>query len=150
MTLVAKNRPIAAKSKFRVELDNISEIRATVASSLKITFNIIDTEEGGAPTTAENTVNGYKFEPISIERPLTDNDDFANWVENFKAGQQDKRNGAIYALSANGLDLCRWDLKEVFIADYEEFQGDGKAKEEAMMERITLRYRERGKRVRLQ
>lgn len=147
MPLVAAPRRIVPKSKFRVEIDGIDDLRATTMSALKITFNIIDTEEGGAQTVAEQTSNGYKYEPITVERPLTEDGSLADWVDAFKDGTQDKRNGTIYALDAAGNDMYRWPLEEILIRSYEEFQGDAKGKEESMMERIELGYRERGKRV---
>lgn len=151
MTLVAKPRSIVPKSKFRLEVDGLDDIRATTLGSLKITFNVIETDEGGQQTTTEITVSGYKYDPLVVERPLSDDTQLADWVEKFKSGSQDKRNGRVYALDAAGNDMYRWDLEEISIADFDEFQGDAKGgKEESMMERLTLRYRERSKRVKLQ
>ena len=151
MTLVAKNRKIVMKSRFRVEIDGIGDFRAMEAGPLKISLNLSENEEGGAETTVDITTNGYKFDPFQIARALTDEDDsLANWVETLKSGIQDRRNGAIYALDTEGNDLFRWDIEQISVADYEEFSGDAKSKEDSMMERATIRYLRRGKRVRLQ
>lgn len=146
MTLVAKPRTPVMKSKFRLEIDGIEDIRATTVGPLKITFNIAEIDEGGAQTTVEQVINGYKYEPITVERPVTEDEGFSQWVDQFRKGIQDKRNGFLYALDTQGRDAYRWSLEEVIIVDYEEFAGDAKAKEESMMERLTLRYRERSKR----
>jgi phage tail-like protein len=150
MTQVVKPRKIIMQSRFRVEIDDIGDFRAMEAGPLKITFNISVNEEGGANTSTDMTVNGYQYEPVVISRPLTDDDVLAEWVEQFKRGIQDRRNGAVYALDTEGKDFYRWPIEEFSIADYEEFQGNAKSKEDSMMERITLKYRERGKRERLQ
>ncbi len=150
MTLVAKPRKIVMKSRFRVEIDDVGDFRAVTAGPLKITFNVVETEEGGAQTTVDIGLNGYKYDPIVIERPLTEDTKLAEWVTRCKQGIQDRRNGAVYALDTEGRDQYRWDLEEIIVGDYEEFAGDSKAKEEQMMEKITLRYRERSERVALQ
>ncbi len=150
MTLVAKPRAILMKSRFRVEIDGIGDFRATSVGALKRTFNIVETEEGGAQTTVDIATNGFKFDPITIDRPLTEDMALADWVDRLANGQQDRKNGAVYMLDTEGKDFYRIDLEECIVADYEEFAGDAKAKEESMMEKVTLRYRNRGKRVPLQ
>lgn len=146
MTLVAKPRTPTMKSRFRVEIEGCGDLRLISAGPLKTVFNLTDIDEGGAATVAETVINGYKYEPLAVERPLTDDESLANWVDNLKAGIQDKRNGFVYMLDTEGRDTHRVSLEEVLVSDYEEFAGDAKAKEETMMERCTLRYRERGPR----
>lgn len=150
MTQVVKPRKIIMQSRFRIEIDEIGDFRAMEGGPLKKTFNISVNEEGGAQTTTDMTVNGYTYEPIVIARALTEDMSLADWVERLSSGVQDRRNGAVYALDTEGKDLYRWDLEECIVGDYEEFQGNAKGKEDSMMERATLRYRERSKRVPLQ
>lgn len=150
MTIIAKTRTPVMKSRFRIEIDDIGDFRATTVGALKTTFNMVEVEEGGQDTTADISVNGYKFDPITIERSLTDDMSLADWVDRIVQGVQDKRNASIYMLDTEGRDVYRIDLYECITADYEEFAGDAKAKEETMMEKATLRYRRRSKRIPLQ
>lgn len=150
MTQVAKPRKIVQKSRFRVEIDGIGDFRAVTAGPGMIKFNISKTEEGGAQTTVDISINGYAYDPISIERPLTEDTLLVDWVKNQKAGIQDRRNGAIYALDTEGVDMYRWDLEEISLVSFEDFSGDSKAKSDSMMEKITIEYRERSERVSLQ
>jgi phage tail-like protein len=147
--IVAGSRKIIAKSRFRVEVDGVGNLRCTSASANKLSFQLIETDEGGAETTAEITINTYKFDPITCERPLTDDENLVQWIENCQAGKQDKRNGAMYALDTEGNDFYRWDLKEILPMDFTDFAGDGKAKEESMSEIVVLKYRKRGRRTRV-
>ncbi len=150
VTLGGSRKPVA-KSMFRLEIDGIlGDLRPTNAGALKITFSTMATEEGGRMTTADETITGYKYEPIKISRTLTDNTDFVEWVARQKQGTPDKRGGRIYALDTEGRDLYRWRLYDLQVMDFQDFDGDAKAKEEPMVEEITLKYRERDERELLQ
>ena len=150
MTLVAKPRRITAKSRFRLEIDGIGDMRLTTLSEIKLTREIIETEEGGAPTTVELSPNKYKYEPLTAERPLTEDMALVEWDAALKRGVQDKRNGAIYQLDTEGKDLLKWPLEECIIAEFTEGSFDAKAGSEGNMEKVVIRYRERGKRQLLQ
>ncbi len=150
MTLTAKPRIIVPKNKFRVEIDGIGNVHLTTAGSLKIMFDLIKTEEGGAPTTAQSTSNTYHYDPFPITRPLSEDMALARWAEDQKQGIDKKPNGHVYGMSADGKDLYRWSLEEIQMVDYTEFEGDAKSGAESMMESCTLYYRERGIRELLQ
>lgn len=150
MTLVAKPRKITAKSRFRLEIDGIGDLRLTTAGELKLTYEFIDTEEGGASSTVELTVNKHRYEPISFERPLTDDMALVDWNEAQKRGVQDKRNGALYQLDTDGKDLLKWPLEECQLAEFSEGSFDAKAGNEGNMEKGVIRYLRRGKRELLQ
>jgi phage tail-like protein len=137
-------------SRFRLEIDGIGDFRAISVGALKTTFNMVETEEGGQDTTADISVNGYKYDPIPIERPQTEDMALADWVDVLARGVQDKRNASVFMLDTEGRDFYRIDLYECTVGDYEEFAGDSKSKEETMKEKATLRYRRRSKRILLQ
>ncbi len=151
MAQTSKPRKIVGKTRFRVEVDGIGSLHLTTAGALKMSFNMIATDEGGAPTTAQSTINTYKFDPIPVSRPLTEDISLAQWAEDQKNGIDKKPNGFVYAQTADGKDLWRWSLEEIQILDYQEFEGDAKGGgTESMMESCTLYYRERGIRELLQ
>lgn len=150
MTLVAKPRKITAKSRFRLEIDGIGDLRLTSAGELKLTYDLIETEEGGASTTVEITTNKHKYEPLPFERPLTEDMNLVEWNEAQKRGVQDKRNGALYQLDTDGKDLLKWPLEECMLAEFSEGSFDAKAGTEGNVEKGVIRYRERGKRQLLQ
>jgi phage tail-like protein len=151
MAQTSKPRKIVPKSRFRVEIDGIGNVHLTTAGALKIAFNMITTDEGGAATTAQSTVNTYKYDPFPISRPLSEDMTLAQWAEDQKNGIDKKPNGFVYAQDAAGKDLYRWSLEEIQMVDYQEFEGDSKGgTTESMMESCTLYYRERGIRELLQ
>ncbi len=150
MTQTSTPRKIVPKSRFRVEIDGIGNVHLTTAGSLKVMFELIKTEEGGASTTAQSTVNTYKYDAFPITRPLSEDMALAQWAQDQKNGFDKKPNGYVYAQSADGNDLYRWSLEEIQIVDYQEFEGDAKSGAESMMESCTLYYRERGIRELLQ
>lgn len=141
------SRKTVGKSKFRIEIDGVDgELRPQSVGKMKINFSWVKTEEGGAPTTTSVTINGYTYDTLVISRPLSDDASLVSWIRSLKAGVNDLRNATLYALDSTGKDLWKWPLYDVGVLDYEDMDGDAKAKEDAMMETITLSYRERGER----
>ena len=142
MAQTSKPRIIVPKSRFRVEIDGIGNVHLTTAGAIKIAFQLIKTEEGGAGTTAQSTVNTYTFDPFPISRPLSEDRSLARWAQDQKKGIDKKPNGHVYAQSADGKDFIRFALEEIQMVDYVGFEGDAKATSDSMMETCTLYYRE--------
>lgn len=140
-------RKVVAKSMYRLVIDGIEgDIRPKTLGTNQITFKKITTYESGRRTKADVTISGYEFDSIKISRTLTDNTAFLEWVENQKAGKEDKRNGVLYWLDTEGNDLYSQRVKGLHIETFMDLDGDASAMEDGMPEEISLGVLEKGKR----
>lgn len=123
---------------FRFHIEE-TDIRATTVGELKTTFSVIETDEGGINTIADQTIARFKAEPVSITRPLTKDRLIEDWVANQKRGIEDKRTCFFYALDTAGNDLYRWQLNECVVGESASAKGDAKGGEEQNMESFTIK-----------
>ena len=75
--------------KFRLKWDGQYIAGLSKVSTLKRTTEVIEYRAGGDPSTGHKSPGRTKFEPITLERGLTQSMDFHDWaglVWNFKAG----------------------------------------------------------------
>ncbi len=75
--------------KFRVKWDGQYVAGVSKVSVLKRTTEVVEHRAGGDPSTPHKSPGRTKYEPITLERGLTQSLDFHDWaglVWNFKAG----------------------------------------------------------------
>ena len=127
-----------------------NDIRATTVGELKTTFAVIETDEGGINTIADQTINRFKTEPTQIARPLTKDRLIEDWYSNQLRGIEDKRDCFFLQKDTAGNPLYRWTLTDCIITEKSHAKGDAKAGEEQQMEVFTLKAREISEREDLQ
>lgn len=123
---------------FRFFVEEI-DVRATTCGELKTTFSVIETDEGGINTLADQTIARFKTEPVQVTRPLTKDRTIEDWHSKQKRGIEDKRTCFLVLLDTAGNDLYRWTLEECIVADFSFAKGDAKAGEEQNMEVFTVK-----------
>ena len=75
--------------KFRVKWDGRYVAGVSKVSALKRTTEVVEHREGGDPSTGRKSPGRNKFEPITLERGVTNDLEFERWankVWNFGAG----------------------------------------------------------------
>ena len=75
--------------KFRLKWDGKYVLGCSKVSALKRTTEVIEHRSGGDPSTSHKMPGRTKFEPITLERGITQDMEFHNWaalVWNFGAG----------------------------------------------------------------
>jgi phage tail-like protein len=75
--------------KFRVKWDGRYVAGISKVSGLKRTTEVVEHREGGDPSTSRKSPGRVKFEPITLERGVTHDQDFEQWankVWNFGSG----------------------------------------------------------------
>jgi phage tail-like protein len=75
--------------KFRLKWDGQYVAGISKVSTMKRTTEVVEHRAGGDPSTAHKSPGRTKYEPITLERGLTQSLDFHDWaglVWNFKAG----------------------------------------------------------------
>src|SRR6201981_2288935 len=74
--------------KFRVKWDGQYVAGVSKVSMLKRTTEVVEHRDGGDPSTPHKSPGRTKYEPITLERGITQSKDFNDWaglVWNFKA-----------------------------------------------------------------
>jgi len=66
--------------KYRLKWDNHYVAGISKISSLKRTTEVVEHRSGGDPSTAHKAPGRSKFEPITLERGLTQDKDFHDWA----------------------------------------------------------------------
>jgi hypothetical protein len=75
--------------KFRVKWDGRYVAAVSKVDGLKRTTEIVEHREGGDPSTSRKSPGRTKFEPITLERGVTHDEEFEKWankVWNFGSG----------------------------------------------------------------
>jgi phage tail-like protein len=67
--------------KFRVKWDGKYVSGVSKVSGLKRTTEVVDNREGGDPSTSHKSPGRTKYEPITLERGVTDDPTFENWAD---------------------------------------------------------------------
>lgn len=68
--------------KFRVKWDGRYVAGVSKVSALKRTLEVVTHREGGDPTTSRHSPGSAKFEPLTLERGVTHDPEFADWANN--------------------------------------------------------------------
>jgi hypothetical protein len=116
-----------------------TDIRASTVGELKTTFSVIETDEGGINTIADQTVNRFKAEAVPVSRPLTKDRLIEDWYSNQLRGIEDKRDCYFVQLDTAGNQLYRWTLSDCVIGEKMHVKGDAKAGDQEQMETFTLK-----------
>jgi phage tail-like protein len=66
--------------KFRVKWDNKYVAGVSKVSALKRSTEVVTHREGGDPSTSRVSPSMWKFEPITLERGITQDPEFADWA----------------------------------------------------------------------
>ena len=66
--------------KFRVKLDGRYVAGVSKVSALKRTTEVVEHREGGDPSTVRRSPGQTKYEPITLERGVTHDPEFEQWV----------------------------------------------------------------------
>jgi phage tail-like protein len=66
--------------KFRLKWDGKYVAGVSKVSGLKRTTEVVEHREGGDPSTTRKSPGLTKFEPITLERGVTQDHEFENWV----------------------------------------------------------------------
>lgn len=133
-------RRVVPKTGFRLEFDQVGDVRARTCGALEQELTVIDIEEGGAATTVQHSLNKYKNKPVQVKRPLDLNDrKIEDWWENLKAGDEDHRNGTFFLVVAEQ-DVAKIALRDIVLTSYKQVEGDADADEDEQMEEFTFKY----------
>jgi phage tail-like protein len=66
--------------KFRIKMDGRYVAAMSKCSALKRTVEVVKHREGNDPSTARHMPAAISFEPITLERGVTHDDDFEKWA----------------------------------------------------------------------
>src|SRR5262245_53426880 len=67
-------------SRFRLKVDGRYVAGLSKCSALKRTVEVVKHREGSDPTTARHMPGAISFEPITLERGVTHDEDFEKWA----------------------------------------------------------------------
>lgn len=67
-------------SRFRLKWDDRYVAGISKVSALKRTTEVIEHRDGGDPLSKRLSIGSHKFEPLTIERGVTHDPEFANWA----------------------------------------------------------------------
>jgi phage tail-like protein len=93
--------------KFRVKWDGQYVAGISKVSGLKRSTEVVEHREGGGPSTSRKSPGRSKFEPITLERGITHDTAFEDWVNQvWKLG------------SASGVEIALSDFRKDIVIDF--------------------------------
>jgi hypothetical protein len=147
--VIGGERLIVPKSGFRVEVDGCDDLRLTSCGKLEGEMSVIEIEEGGRLTFAQQETNKIKFSPVECVRPV----DLAErrieqWWDKTREGFSDHRNGTYYFVKA-GQDVAKIQIRDIIITKHSQAEGDAESDEDPQQETFTLKFQNVGSLERL-
>jgi phage tail-like protein len=124
------------KYSFRVEIDGISVASFKKAGPLKSTQEVIEENEGGS-LSPQKDPGKIKYEDITLERGVTDNEELWSWYKTFIDGNGEKKDLAIVQTDRAGTEIRRWEIFEAFPTEFQAGDWDADASENTV-EMMTL------------
>jgi phage tail-like protein len=113
--------------KFRVRWDNRYVAGISKVTALKRTTEVVEHREGGDPSSSRKSPGRSKFEPITLERGVTHDVDFEQWMNkvwNFGSNQevslQDFRKDIIIDLfNEAGQKVISYKIYRCWVSEYQ-------------------------------
>lgn len=134
---------------FEVEISgNMTFARAGFqkVSGLKMTTDAIEYREGGDPTTVTKTPGLTKFEPITLERGMSDDMDMWSWackIFSMDGGTvpdtNARANVTIKLKDRAGAIAKKWEIPEAWVSEYNTGDLDAQGNN-VLIEKITLQH----------
>lgn len=124
------------KYAFTVEIDGIESAAFEKCSALKFSIDYSEHQEGGA-VSATKEPGFVKYDDVTLERGLTDNEDLYNWAKTYKDGGEAPKDMAIVQKDRAGNELNRWNCAAAQVKEFEVGPWDNKSSE-AAIEKIML------------
>jgi phage tail-like protein len=119
--------------KFRVKWDGRYVAGVTKVIALTRTTEVIEHREGGAPETVRTMPGRTRYEPIVLERGITDDRDFEQWA-NASGAHKDIR---IELFNQTGQLVLAYDVFGCWVSEYDALELDASANRVAI-ERLRL------------
>jgi phage tail-like protein len=105
--------------RFKVEIDGIADSRFLECSGLGSEVAVIEYREGGEPTAVRKLPGRASFSDITLKRGITESKDLYEWHKAILQGQMQRRNGAIWLLDDEGVEVVRWVFREAWPRKWE-------------------------------
>lgn len=105
--------------RFQVEIDGIADSRFLECSGLGSEVAVIEYREGGEPTAVRKLPGRASFSDITLKRGITESKDLYEWHKAVLQGQIQRRNGAIWLLDDEGVEVVRWVFREAWPRKWE-------------------------------
>jgi phage tail-like protein len=110
------------------------------ASGLKMSMDVIEYREGGDNNTFTRTPGLAKFEPITLERGMSEDGDMWAWAKKvFDSDPTYRANMIVKLLDDRDRKTVvkQWEFKNVWVSDYETGDFDASS-QNVMIERLTV------------
>jgi len=105
--------------KWEVELDGFTHAGFSKVSGLKHTVQVIDYREGGENEKMHKIPGQSTFDPVTLERGMSNNSDFLNWMKQvfdldseggFQGDDNIRRDLVIYLKNKSGARVVEWTI----------------------------------------
>lgn len=100
--------------RFRLEIDGISVAQVSEVNGLSLETEIEPYEEGGINDFVYQLPKKTKFQPLTLRRGITPDEDLWEWYKEVRFGKFKRKNGAIVLIDASGKDTWRWNFIDAY------------------------------------
>lgn len=132
-------------SKFQVSWDNRHIVGVSKVSALKRTTEVIEHREGGDPNSSHKSTGRTKYEPITLERGITNDrafEEWANLVSPLAPGEpnvKDFRKGVVIDLmDEDDKVVLRYKVFRCWVSEYQALPALDADSDAVAIESITL------------
>ncbi|MEF8839212.1 MAG: phage tail protein [Haloarculaceae archaeon] len=116
-----------ANFRFNVEFDSLITGGFSRVRGLGVEIETEEYEEGGVNATTHVMPRRFSYPNVTLERGLTDEDGFWEWIERAKHGEAKRQTVRIILLDSTGEEARSWQLIEAYPVKWDgpELTGDG-------------------------
>ncbi|HVN02176.1 MAG TPA: phage tail protein [Caulobacteraceae bacterium] len=136
-TAVAATRFDPYKSyRFRLSMEGRPVAAFQTAQRGSVSADVVKHRAGGDPSTAHKSPGRSKFEAVTLERGLTQDSDFRDWVEGVGGASEPRRDLELTGDAAGGAG--RQSLRRCWVADHSKLPTLGAGGNAVAIEHIHL------------
>lgn len=127
--------------RFRVQWDGTYVAGITKVSALRESTEVIEVRQGGDPSQTQHIPGRTLFEPITLERGITQDTAFAAWANQVHGGSTTFRKDiAIELTSPAGTVLRRYLVHRCWVSAFQALPALDAASNAILIESITLQH----------
>ncbi len=115
-----------ANFRYTVEFDSLIVGGFSRVQGLGVEIETEEYEEGGMNATTHVMPKRFSYPNVTLQRGLTDEDGFWEWIKQAKHGEAKRQTVRIILLDATGAEARGWELTEAYPVKWEgpELTGD--------------------------
>ena len=103
---------------FLVEIEGLLVAGFSECSGLQVETEVEEYAEGGLNDYTHHFRGRTKYQPLTLKRGLTINNQLWRWHQQVIQGDFERKNGTIYLLDATHVPVAWWNFKKAFPAKW--------------------------------